>query len=87
MKQLLTSSLNALGLAWWVEIKTENPTCLYYFGPFGREESARAHEPGYVEDLEREGALAIKTSVKRCKPTELTVFDDTEVVVAPRSAV
>lgn len=85
MQHLLTDSLNAVGLAWWVEIKTENPTCLYYFGPFSREASAEQHKPGYIEDLENEGAQRIQTVIKRCKPTELTVFDemDAPLVTTP----
>ena len=32
MNELLTNLLSALGLAWWVEIITDSPCCLYYFG-------------------------------------------------------
>ncbi|MEB3294709.1 MAG: DUF1816 domain-containing protein [Synechococcales bacterium] len=78
MKEFLTNSLDILGLAWWVEIKTENPRCTYYFGPFLDEVSAQAHKPGYVEDLEKEGAQNLVITVKRCKPQVLTVVDDSE---------
>lgn len=73
MKELLTSFLDFLGLAWWVEIATAQPRCTYYFGPFSS--SAQAHEakPGYIEDLERENAQGISVTVKRCKPTNLTI--------------
>ncbi|MBE9028150.1 DUF1816 domain-containing protein [filamentous cyanobacterium LEGE 11480] len=81
MKDILTGSLNAFGLAWWVEITTENPTCLYYFGPFNNAATAEIHKPGYIEDLNREGAQKIQVVVKRCKPKELTVFDETETPI------
>jgi Domain of unknown function (DUF1816) len=75
MKDLLTRSLNQLGLAWWVEVTTENPHCRYYFGPFGSSTSAMAHQPGYIEDLQAEGAQNIQAQVKRMKPEALTVCD------------
>lgn len=75
MNELLTNLLSALGLAWWVEITTDSPRCLYYFGPFLSVKEAKAHQGGYVQDLEQEGAQNIVVRVKRCKPTNLTVYD------------
>jgi Domain of unknown function (DUF1816) len=82
MKDLLTRSLNQLGLAWWVEVTTENPKCTYYFGPFGSSTSASAHQSGYIQDLEAEGAQNIQAAVKRMKPQALTVYDEAEVFVS-----
>ena len=76
MQELLTSLLDLLGLAWWVEINTDTPRCTYYFGPFFSAAAAEAAKPGYVEDLEQEGAQGIAIAVKRCKPVTLTVSDD-----------
>ncbi|MGA7934105.1 MAG: DUF1816 domain-containing protein [Kovacikia sp.] len=76
MQELLTTLLNTSGLAWWVEVKTETPRCTYYFGPFLGSKLAEASKAGYVADLEQEGALGITVSVKRCKPSKLTVSDD-----------
>ena len=76
MKEFLTNLLNMLGLAWWVEVITENPRCTYYFGPFMNEKDAQASRTGYVEDLEHEGAQGIIVSVKRCKPASLTISED-----------
>lgn len=70
---------NRLGLAWWVEIKTSSPVCLYFFGPFLSQKEAEAALPGYIEDLESEQARNISTEVKRCKPTQLTVCNEPEV--------
>jgi hypothetical protein len=62
--------------AWWVEIKTEAPTCTYYFGPFDVEAEAELAKRGYVEDLEQEKAQDIQVTVMHCnKPEPLTVFD------------
>jgi Domain of unknown function (DUF1816) len=85
MKDLLTRSLNQLGLAWWVSITTENPRCCYYFGPFSSSASAAAHQAGYIADLAGEGATNIQAQVKRMKPEALTVCDVPESVVAGRS--
>ena len=76
MKDFLTNLQNALGLAWWVEIMTAEPKCIYYFGPFSDEKAAQTARPGYIEDLEKEGAQNIVVVVKRCKPEQLTVADD-----------
>ncbi len=76
MKELLISLLNFFGLAFWVEIMTENPHCTYYFGPFLTLEDAETSKFGYLEDIETEGAQGIKVMIKRCKPGELTIAED-----------
>ncbi len=76
MQEFLTNLLNLFGLAWWVEIKTENPRCTYFFGPFSGAKEATAAQSGYVSDLEQEGAQGITVEIKRCKPARLTVTDD-----------
>ncbi|MGG6297447.1 DUF1816 domain-containing protein [Leptolyngbya sp. AN02str] len=76
MKELLTNFLNSIGFAWWVEVVTDAPRCTYYFGPFLNSAEAEYAKPGYIEDLEREGAQNIRVVVKRCKPGELTLYDE-----------
>lgn len=78
MKDFSARLMNALGLAYWVEITTQAPRCTYYFGPFSLETAAQSAVAGYVEDLEMEGAQGIAVKVARCKPQDLTIFDDTE---------
>jgi hypothetical protein len=75
-KEVLINAFNGLGLAWWVEIITQNPRCTYYFGPFLNSTEATLASKGYVEDLELEGAQGIIVNVKRCKPDILTISDD-----------
>jgi hypothetical protein len=61
-------------LPWWVEVTTEDPRCLYYFGPFASSQEASAHQGGYVEDLQGEGARGIGVALKQCpEPPVLTV--------------
>lgn len=76
MKEIWTNILENLGFAWWVEVVTDNPHCTYYFGPFASASEAETHKPGYIEDLEKEGAQNIRATIKRCKPSQLTVYDD-----------
>lgn len=75
-KELLVTLLNFFGWAWWVEITTRSPHCVYYFGPFLSEQEAIAAKVGYLEDLEEEGAQGITDAVKRCKPNQLTIAYD-----------
>jgi hypothetical protein len=60
-------------LAWWVEIVTVKPSCIYYFGPFASAHEAELAQPGYVEDLVREEAQDILVQIKQCKPKNLTI--------------
>lgn len=78
MKEFFTTCLNSVGLAYWVKIDTQSPMCTYYFGPFSSQEEAETSAPGYVEDLKGESAQNIQVTVKRCKPTQLTIVDEEE---------
>lgn len=73
-KESLTSVLVKLGLAWWIEIVTEQPKCTYYFGPFASAKEAKLASPGYIEDLQQESAQGIVVKSKQCQPKELTIF-------------
>lgn len=76
LKESLINTCQSLGLAWWVEIVTQNPRCTYYFGPFLSSADAKVAVKGYVEDLEVEGAQGIVVNIKRCKPATLTIAED-----------
>jgi hypothetical protein len=66
--------LDFLGMAYWVEIVTDRPNCIYYFGPFTSEIEANIHIPAYVSDLNNERAEGIQVSVKRGRaPQQLTI--------------
>lgn len=85
MKNLLGRFLAAVSgqsKAWWVEIKTSQPACTYYFGPFDSESEAHAAKGGYIEDLEQEGAHNIQTVVQLCRhPEQLTITDEWDTPV------
>jgi Domain of unknown function (DUF1816) len=76
MNEIWISVLESLGLAWWVEVVTSVPACTYYFGPFASAQEAKSAKPGYILDLEAEGAQGVAVAVKRCKPSRLTIFDE-----------
>lgn len=76
VKDSLINIFQSFGWAWWVEIVTQTPRCTYYFGPFLSVKEANAAKAGYIEDLEHEGAKGIAVNVKRCKPADLTIYED-----------
>ena len=67
---ILSGKLQAF--AWWVEIYTDFPRCLYYFGPFDSATEAESHQADYLEDLHQEGAEGILPQIKQCQPLNLT---------------
>lgn len=73
MEEAFISGLERLGLAWWLKIVTDQPRCIYYFGPFISAKEAEEAHSGYVEDLELEGALGIAIQIQQCQPKELTI--------------
>ena len=66
-------------LLWWLEIKTSQPYCIYFFGPFASPQEARLHQAGYVEDLLEEQAEGITIKLKQCRPKELTICSESEL--------
>jgi Domain of unknown function (DUF1816) len=78
IQDILSNALQLVGQAWWVEITTAKPHCVYYFGPFTSAVEADNAKAGYVEDLEGESAQGIRVNIKRCKPTEITIDCETE---------
>ncbi|MEM9903720.1 MAG: DUF1816 domain-containing protein [Cyanobacteria bacterium P01_D01_bin.44] len=74
MKSPLDKSESVFTKAWWLEILTAAPHCIYYFGPFESEGEAARARAGYRVDLEQEGAVVRQTSVMwRTTPAQLTV--------------
>lgn len=76
ISEYCANALHIWGRAWWIEISTSQPNCLYYFGPFANSKEAERHMGGYVEDLQNEFAQGIQTKIKRCKPDQLTIEGD-----------
>ena len=76
VKQLFIDFLQELSSPWWAEISTINPKCIYYFGPFETSSEVKNAYPGYVNDLDSEGAQGVVVIIKRCKPDILTIFNE-----------
>lgn len=78
MKEIWLSLLELLGKAWWIEVTTDTPRCSYFFGPFASQQEAEASKPGFIEDLQGEGATNIRAQIRQCKPDpkKLTVYDE-----------
>ncbi len=70
---LIVENLRSKNKKWWLEISTELPQCIYYFGPFDRREEAIEYRAGYLEDLIEEGATGIEVNIKKCQPQVLTL--------------
>jgi hypothetical protein len=73
---IFATSLAKMGIAWWLEVITEEPKCIYYFSPFSSEYLAEVLSDGYLEDLEQEKAQVISVDIKRGQPRKLTIFED-----------
>lgn len=86
MKNIFSRFFDALfgsDKAWWIEVKTQEPACTYYFGPFDASEEANKATQGYVEDLENEGAKQVQATVLHCKrPAQLTVYAEEQANAA-----
>jgi Domain of unknown function (DUF1816) len=67
-------------LAWWLEIGTFNPICIYFFGPFEDKAEAESHKAGFFQDLEGENARILYSNVKFCQPRQLTI-DGNELTI------
>jgi hypothetical protein len=78
MNEFWLNTLEFLGLAWWIEIVTETPSCVYYFGPYATVEDAETARPGFEMDLRQEGAKGVRIKIKRFKPEQLTIFDESD---------
>ena len=59
---------------YWIEIKTYNPSCIYYFGHFDNPLAAKLMQQGYIKDLIDESAIIVSVKVKRCEPEKLTII-------------
>lgn len=73
---LIIGFMETLDPAWWAEITTITPHCIYYFGPFDSFDEAKSAYPGYIADLNSEGAQGITIVIKFCQPDELTMFEE-----------
>ena len=55
-KWTVASVANALGLAWWARVCSEDPRLVYWVGPFMRRRQLERHLLLFLQDLQLEGA-------------------------------
>lgn len=79
LKQLFIGFREGNNTAWWAKITTNNPRCTYYFGPFQTYDEAKQAYPGYIEDLDGEGAQGIVVVIERCQPEVLTICEEPDI--------
>ena len=73
-KILIRNFGNKLGLAWWAKVETENPSGIYWYGPFLTKRSLNENLEKFLSDLSEEGSTDIKHHIVRCNKEEpLTV--------------
>ena len=70
--------IRAAKIPYWIEIKTENPKCIYYFGHFDSSLAAKLMSKGYVKDLNDENAKVVSLKLKQCQPKQLTIIETEE---------
>ena len=75
-EEVFVDYLEKMGIAWWIEIITNQPKCIYYFGPFSSSYDAELLSGNYLEDLEQEKAQIVNVDIKRGQPQQLTIFED-----------
>lgn len=63
---------------YWIEIKTENPICTYYFGHFDHPLAAKLMQQGYIDDLIDEDAIVVSVKIKQCQLDKLTIVELTK---------
>lgn len=87
MKDFFISLLERLGLAFWIEISTASPRCIYYFGPYLSRSEAEQAKPGFEEDLLQEGATGLVTMIfQRPTPDILTIELEDQLDPTPMSS-
>ncbi|NJM74661.1 MAG: DUF1816 domain-containing protein [Acaryochloridaceae cyanobacterium RU_4_10] len=60
-------------LRWWLEVRTINPICIYFFGPFENQSEAESSQEGFFQDLESENAWVLYSDIKLYNPHRLTI--------------
>jgi hypothetical protein len=66
-------SAETTALDWWLEVRTLNPNCIYFFGPFENQSEAESSQEGFFQDLESENAWVLYSNVKLDNPHQLTI--------------
>ncbi|MGB8702038.1 MAG: DUF1816 domain-containing protein [Thermosynechococcaceae cyanobacterium] len=62
-------------LGWWLEVGTDHPLCIYYFGPFTNQAEAEAAKDEHLNDIRHEHADIVYAKCKFCQPRKLTIYE------------
>ena len=69
-KWTVTCVANALGLAWWARVRSEDPQFIYWLGPFVRRRQLERYLLLFMRDLQLEGAQDLTAERLRCRRSE-----------------
>jgi len=58
---------------WWIEIVTDQPIYIYYFGAFQKYWEAEYYKKGYIEDLEKERSRIVNIEIRKLQPKKITI--------------
>lgn len=61
---------NALGLAWWARVRSEDPQLIYWVGPFLMRRHLERHLLLFLRDLQLEGAQDLTAERLRRRRSE-----------------
>lgn len=61
---------------WWIEVRTYQPACTYFFGPFDSRNEAIWHQSGFLEDIQEEQPMGMMINIHQAEPDQLTLFDE-----------
>lgn len=67
-------NIKAQEFGWWIEILTDNPNYMYYFGVFDNYWEAEWSKNGYIQDLKQEASEIVNIQIKKCQPKQLTIL-------------
>jgi hypothetical protein len=76
MSLFASATITKSDLAWWLEVGTLNPLCIYYFGPFEIEQEAFRAKQGFLQDLRNENSIIVFARCNFCKPRQLTIHQN-----------
>ena len=76
LRWFLACVANALGLAWWAKVRSEDPPFIYWVGPFVRRTQLERQLPLFLRDLQLEGAQDLMAKRLRCRRSEPFTYPD-----------
>lgn len=63
-------------LGWWLQVDTQNPIGIRYFGPFRSQEEAESLKYKYCLDLTHDHIRVLDCRAKFCQPRQLVIDEN-----------